>query len=110
MTPALTRPTIMTVVSEELCTMAVVTVPMPTPERRLATVFRRLLLISARSAAAMRSARSSSESPERSSGRNAVLSFGLRWKKSFSRVAASFSMLSESSLTPMRKAPSPAMS
>ena len=67
--PALTKPTTMTVVAEELWMIAVTAVPMPTPARRLLLVL--------------------SNQPRR-------------------RLVASFSMLSDNTLNPNKKAPSPA--
>ena len=93
MTPALTRPTTMTVVSEELCMTAVTAVPMPTPTRLEDHSFVFARNFSLRVAP---------------SGRTVLPE--ARWKSERILPVASFSMLSDRSLTPMRKAPRPARS
>ena len=93
MTPALTSPTTMTVVSEELCMTAVTAVPMPTPTR-----FEDHSFVFARNFSLRVAPSGRVTLPE------------ARWKSERILPVASFSMLSESSLTPMRKAPRPASS
>ena len=83
MTPALTRPTTITVVSEELWITAVTAVPMPTPTRLEDHSFVLARNFSLRVAP---------------SGR--VTLPEARWKSERILPVASFSMLSESSLTP----------